>query len=83
MSHTTQVVKIEQVSDECICVKIRCCDDEKTDAVLTVYNVMNLTQEQIEAQIDKHHDRVAAKCAGMAKAKGHLQLVGNQTKVHN
>jgi hypothetical protein len=82
MSHTTQVVETKQVSDEAITVRIRCCGNEKTDSVLTIYNVVNLTQAQIEAQVDKHHDRVAAKCGGMAKAKSHLQ-VSNQKKEHN
>lgn len=82
MSHTTRVVEIKQISDEAITVRVRCCANPKTDSVLTIYGVAGQTKEQIEAQIDKHHDRVAGKCAGMATARTHLESLATQVKEH-
>jgi len=80
--HTTRVVRHEQKSDEAIAVTIRCCEDPNTDSAVTIYDVANMTQTQIEEQVSKHHDRVAAKCGGMQRAKQHLAELLTTTKVH-
>ena len=50
--------------------------------MLTVYNVANMTPEQMEAQVVAHHDRVAAKHQGMVSGKQHLDSLVTRTKVH-
>jgi len=79
--HTTEIVKTQQASDEAVSVTIRCCADPKTDSALTVYGVAKLSADQMAQEIDKHHDRVAAKHAGMLSGKQHLASV-NKKKEH-
>lgn len=80
--HTTQIVRTDQQSDEAVSVVIRCCNNPKTDSAVTIYGVAKMTHEQLEAQVSAHHDRVAAKCAGMATAQGHLATLVTQKKDH-
>ena len=68
MSHITKIVETQQVSDGAISVRIRCCDNPKSDSTLTVY-IAGLSDEMVKSKIDKHHDKVAAACAAMAKGK--------------
>ncbi len=82
MPHKTEVVNVKQLTDEAISIHIRCCDDPKSDSVLTVYGVANMTPEQMEAQVVAHHDRVAAKHQGMVSGKQHLEALVTRTKVH-
>jgi len=82
MSHQTEIVKSTQTTDTTIEVVIRCCKNPKTDSPLTIHNPHKLTPEQIEAEIVKHHDRVAGKCSGMGKARKHLDSLVTRSKVH-
>jgi hypothetical protein len=80
--HTTRVVKTQQASDEAIAVTIRCCENPQTDSTVTIYGVANQTAAQIEAKVSKHHDAVAAKCAGMMAGKQILKDLVLTPKVH-
>lgn len=80
--HTTKVVKTQQISDEAIAVTIRCCDNAQTDSTVTIYGAANKTAAQIEDTVSKHHDAVAAKCAGMQAAKDILKTLVLTPKVH-
>ncbi len=80
--HITQIVRTEQQSDEAIAVVIRCCDNPKTDSALTIYGAHKMTPEQINAYVDAHHDRIAAKCDAMNKANAHLATIATQQKEH-
>jgi hypothetical protein len=80
--HTTEIVRTEQKSDEAIAVVIRCCNNPLTDSAHTLYGVAKMTPEQLGAAIDRHHDRVAAKCAGMSTGKNLLANVVAKTKTH-
>jgi hypothetical protein len=82
MSHTTKIVKTQQLSDEAVAVTIRCCDNKLTDSVLTIYDVGKLSPEQLTKDIDKHHDRCAEKCASMASGKTLLDGLVKKTKTH-
>jgi hypothetical protein len=82
MSHTTKIVKTQQLSDEAVGITIRCCDNKLTDSTLTIYNVGKLSPEQLTKDIDMHHDRVAVKCAGMASGKGFIDGLVKKTKTH-
>jgi hypothetical protein len=82
MSHRTEIIRTKQLSDESLAVTIRCCGNPQTDCVLTLYNVGNTSEQKLEADIDRHHDRVAAKCAGMASGKHLLDTVVLKTKTH-
>jgi hypothetical protein len=77
--HKTEIVEIKQASDECLAVRIRCCDDPLTDSVLTVYRG---DENRLAADIEKHHDKVAAKHAGMQSGKHLLDTVVMKTKTH-
>jgi len=72
MSVTTEIVKTEQLSDGAIGITVRANGDPKTDAVLTIYNVANMTPDTISAVIDKHHQLVAARAMAMDTAKAQL-----------
>lgn len=83
MSHTTEIVgKPKQVSDEAIAVTIRCCGDPKSDSTLTIYGIGKITADELNAQIDAHHDRVAAKHHGMGTGKSLLSGIIAKTKTH-
>jgi hypothetical protein len=72
MSVTTEIVKTEQLSDGAIGITVRANGDPKTDAVLTIYSVANMTPDAISAIIDKHHQLVAARSLAMDNAKAQL-----------
>jgi hypothetical protein len=76
--HVTQIIETKQVSDECLSVKIRCCENPKTDSVLSIYGIGTISEQDLLAKIDHHHDVVAAKCHGMAAGK--LLITGLITK---
>jgi hypothetical protein len=82
MAHTTEIVRTTQSTDETMEVTIRCCKNRKTDSTLTISRPFRFSPEQIDDMINKHHDRVAAKCDGMGKTRAHLGSVVTQTKVH-
>ena len=79
MSHKTEVIKMQQVSDEALAVTIRCCGNKLTDSVLTLYD---MSAEQLAQDIDKHHDLTAKKHAGMESGKALLGTTIQKTKVH-
>jgi hypothetical protein len=81
MSHKTEVIRAIE-TDAAIAVTIRCCDNPKTDSVLTVHGVHKLTVEQLEAEVIKHHDRVASKHDAMGKAKDHISKLTVRVKTH-
>jgi hypothetical protein len=80
--HTTRIVKTQQTSDEAIAVTIRCCENPQTDSTVTIYGVKDKTSAQIDEKVSKHHDLVAAKCAGMQAAKQILKDIVLTPKVH-
>jgi hypothetical protein len=82
MAHKTEIISTRQVSDEAVAITIRCCGNSKTDSTLTIYGVGRLTAEKLAADIDRHHDRVAAKCLGMASGKNLLNALGAKFKTH-
>jgi hypothetical protein len=82
MAHKTEIISTRQVSDEAVAITIRCCGNSKTDSTLTIYGVGRLTSENLAADIDRHHDRVAAKCQGMASGKNLLNALSGRFKIH-
>lgn len=82
MNHVTEIISTQQVSDEAIAVKIRCCDNPLTDSVHTLYGVAKMSALQLEQIIDAHHNRVALKHQGMASGKHLLDTVISKTKIH-
>ena len=82
MNHITKIIRTQQMSDEAVAVTIRCCDNPLSDCVHTFYGVGRLSQEQLMQGIEKHHDSVAAKCAGMASGKHLLDALVEKTKTH-
>jgi hypothetical protein len=82
MNHITEIIRTQQMSDEALAVTIRCCGDPKTDSVLTIYGVGKLSSEQMALDIDKWHNRVAAKCQGMATGKYLLGVMSSRSKTH-
>jgi hypothetical protein len=82
MAHKTEVIKAKE-TDSAIAITIRCCDDPQTDSALTVYGVHKITPEQLEIEVNNHHDRVAAKHEAMGKMKDALSKLNTKTKVHS
>jgi hypothetical protein len=82
MEHTTKIVRTQQMSDEALAITIRCCGNPKTDSVLTIYDVGKLSPSQLEADVDKHHDRVSQKCQAMNSGKALLVGLLSVSKTH-
>lgn len=82
MSHKTEIIKAT-TTDEAIAITIRCCGDEKTDSSRTVYGIHKMTAEQLEVEVNNHHDLVAAKHEAMGKMKDALGSLNTKTKVHS
>lgn len=81
MAHKTEVIKANE-TDSAITITIRCCNEPKTDSVLAVYGIHKITPEQLEVEVNNHHDRVAAKHDAMGKMKDALSKLNTKTKVH-
>ena len=71
--HTTEVISTKQMTDESIAIKIRCCDNPKTDSVWTIYGVEKLSPKELAKIVEHHHDRVAEKCRTMGAS---MKLLG-------
>ena len=82
MTHTTEIISTKQLSDEAVSVRVRCCGNPATDSVLTIYGVGKITEKQLTADINKHHDRVATKCHGMQSGRALLNAMVAKTKTH-
>jgi hypothetical protein len=82
MDHITEIIKHEQPNDECIAVTIRCCKEHQTDSTMTINAAHTLTLEQIEAQVDAHHDTVAQKHGSMTAGRKHLDGLKGLVKQH-
>jgi hypothetical protein len=89
MQHTTEIVRQQQTSDEIISVTVRCCGDSATDSTRSIHVlirqngvVVPRNADEIQSDIDGHHDEVAAKHAGMVAGKGHILNLTNTTKTH-
>ena len=81
--HVTEIVNQKQVSDGAVAVTVRCCKNPLTDSVITIYGIGTTTSpEKLLADVDKHHDKVAAKCKGMSAGKIVLTQLTNRTKEH-
>lgn len=80
--HMTEVVKVKQESDEAISVTIRCCSNPLSDSTITVYGVHQLSPEQLQEHVDKHHSRVAGKCHGMGAGHSLLATLSKKPKTH-
>jgi hypothetical protein len=80
--HTTKVIKTEQLTDESIAVTIRCCENAKTDSVLTIAQAYKINAADVETMIEKHHDAVKARCLGMQTTLRQLKGLKNLNKVH-
>jgi hypothetical protein len=82
MTHTTEIISTKQLSDEAVSVRVRCCGNPATDSVLTIYGIQKLSADQLTADINKHHDRVATKCQGMQSGRQLLNAMVAKTKTH-
>jgi hypothetical protein len=82
MAHKTEVVNAV-TTDEAITITIRCCDEPKSESSLTVYGIHKMTPEQLEVEVNNHHDRVAAKHHAMGKMKDALANLNTKHKVHS
>jgi hypothetical protein len=82
MAHLTEIIKMEQLSDEAVGVTVRCCGNKATDSVLTIYGIAKMDAEKLSEYIDLHHDRVASKCKGMTSGKILLDVIVAKTKHH-
>lgn len=80
--HTTEVVDQRQISDECIAITVRCCQDSITDSVTTIMNVHVLSSDDIDVIVDKHHDYVKTRHEGLLAGMAHLTTLQNRTKTH-
>ena len=57
MKHTSQIVQVSKPVSGLLAVTIRCCDDPKTDSVLTIHE-LHRPDEEIQADIEAHKARV-------------------------
>ncbi len=88
--HTTEIIEQKSISDECWSITIRCCNDPSTDSVRTIHAVVRdrtgvlnqRTDEDLQTDIDQHHDEVMSRHA--AKMAGKLAInLGQRTKIHS
>jgi hypothetical protein len=82
MAHLTEIIKMEQLSDEAVGVTVRCCGNVATDSVLTIYGIAKMDAMKLHEYIDKHHNRVAEKCKGMTSGKQLLDVIVAKIKHH-
>jgi len=76
MEHTAKVISVETLGDDHLAVKVRCCGDESTDSCLTLTN-LGRTEQEIDADIEAHRERVASQHAKRESAKRHVErLIG-------
>jgi hypothetical protein len=71
MTHTSQIVKIEEPADGLLAVTVRCCGDPKTDSVLTIHE-LHRSDVEIDADVAAHQARVEKLHAAKAHAKNHI-----------
>ncbi|HLW79107.1 MAG TPA: hypothetical protein VKU44_05850 [Terriglobia bacterium] len=64
-------MEVVEASDGALAVRARCCDDESTESVLTVYQLAR-TNEEIDAEVAEHLARVAGQHADRERAKAHI-----------
>lgn len=58
MAHTAKIVSKEKLSDSAIAVKLRCCEDESTDSVSTIYLWGENDTASLPEKIAKQKERV-------------------------
>ena len=57
MKHSSQIVQISKPVSGLLAVTIRCCDDPKTDSVVTLH-LAAATDEEVEKAIEAHRAKV-------------------------
>lgn len=69
--HTSAIVKLAEPADGLLAVTIRCCNDCRTDSVVTLHN-LDQTGDQLDAAIAAHQAKVEARHAAKHAAIGHF-----------
>lgn len=72
MAHKAEVIEVREPADGILAVRVRCCGDESSDSVLTLHELHRSTDE-IDADIQKHLDRVEKLHAARGHAKAHIE----------
>lgn len=70
-NHSSAIVKITEPADGLLAVTVRCCNDSKTDSVLTLHN-LERTGEELDAAIAVHQQKVESRHAAKHAALGHF-----------
>lgn len=70
--HKAEVLKVEAVGDGHLAVRVRCCQDPKSDSILTVME-LHRPDEAIDADIAAHLARVEKKHAARDHAQRHIE----------
>jgi hypothetical protein len=72
MSHQAKVIDVKEVADGILSVKARCCANKSTDSVLSLHE-LGRSDEEIDADIQKHLEAVEKKHADRDRAKQHVE----------
>jgi len=72
MAHKADIFHIHSPADGIIAVGARCCGDQSTDSFLTIMDVTR-TDEEIDADIQKHLEDVERKHEARTRALAHIE----------
>ena len=72
MSHKAEIVDVQHGADGHLAVRIRCCGDESTDSIHTIYELHRLDAE-LDANVQKCLEAVEKLHAARDHALGHIQ----------
>lgn len=73
MEHKAILIKTQKLSDGAIAITHRCCEDEITDSVSTLYVTENTTPEAITAWAKSECERVQNQHDRLEAAHQHIQ----------
>lgn len=72
MSHKSSVVSVEPTGDGHLAVRIRCCDDESSESVLTL-GELHRGDAELDKDIQAHQAKVEKLHAARDHAKRHIE----------
>lgn len=72
MPHQSEIVHVAAASDGAIAVRVRCCGDQTTDSVLTIFE-LHRDNSEIDKDIAAHQARVEKLHEARSRAIEHME----------
>lgn len=77
MAHSSKIIRAGNPVSGLLSVTVRCCEDPKTDSVLTVH-LSNASDEEVQQAIDTHRKKVEQLHAHDDRAERLMKKLGAQ-----